>query len=242
MNRFFVDKSAIHGETSTVTGEDVRHISVVLRLQPGDALTLCDGAGTDYTARIERIQKDRVELALLGAQPSGTEPACEVTLYQGLPKAGKLESILQKCVELGVVRVVPVAMARSVVKLSQRDFEAKRDRYQRIMLEAAKQSRRGVIPQIGRLAELREINPMEYDAVIVAYEEEEERTLRAALCAMGNAKRLALVVGPEGGFDPGEIALLRGRGACCVTLGKRILRTETAGPALLAMTLYELER
>lgn len=241
MNRFFIQKSAMEGQIALLTGDDVKHICTVLRLTRGDEVILCDGEGTDYAARIEEIQKDRVTAAILCAMPSAAEPRCKITLYQGLPKAGKIETIVQKCVELGVAKIVPVAMERSVVKLSPKEFEKKLIRYQRVAEEAAKQSRRGIIPPIGGLTELDEIDCEQYDAVIVAYEEESQRSLKEMLLGQRQAKNLAIVIGPEGGFNPREIGRILERGAKTITLGKRILRTETAGMALLAMTLYELE-
>lgn len=207
----------------------------------GDEVTLCDGRKTEYTARIERMEKECITLQILASASSKTEPRCSVTLYQGLPKAGKLETIVQKCVELGVSRIIPFQAARSVVQLSARDFEKKRPRYARVAYEAAKQSRRGIIPEIGGLADLSTENFSEYDLVMLAYEEEHGMTLKQALRCAENISRLALIIGPEGGFACDEVASLAERGAVPVSLGPRILRTETAGMAALAMALYELE-
>lgn len=241
MHRFFIEPEAIADGTAVITGEDVQHIAKVLRLGVGDEVTLSDGRKTEYTARIERVEKERVTLRVLSCAQSETEPHCAVTLYQGLPKAGKLEIIIQKCVELGVSRVVPFEAARSVVKLSEREFEKKRPRYARVAYEAAKQSRRGIIPEVSGLTRLLTEDFSQYDLVLLAYEEERTMTLKAALRRMPEAERLALIIGPEGGFAPEEAALLRECGAVPVSLGPRILRTETAGMATLAMALYELE-
>ncbi len=241
MNRFFIDKKDISGNRALVSGDDAKHIASVLRLARGDGAALCDGEGSDYAAVIDRIEKDRVTFTLLSSESSVAEPEVRVTLFQGLPKAGKFESIIQKCVELGVHEVVPVAMRRSVVKLTKREFAAKLPRYQRVAYEAAKQAQRGIVPKTGQLAEFEEIDPSSFDAFIMPYEEERDATLKSALRALRKPGTVGVVIGPEGGFDPGEALTLREKGAVSVTLGRRILRTETAGPAVLAMLLYELE-
>ncbi|HPK15619.1 MAG: Ribosomal RNA small subunit methyltransferase E [Firmicutes bacterium ADurb.Bin248] len=241
MSRFFVEQKDILGGRAFVSGEDARHISAVLRLSRGDEATLCDGAGTDYRARVERIEKDRVAFAILASSPSEAEPETRVTLFQGLPKAGKLEAVIQKCVELGVYAISPVAAARSVVRLTAKEFAGKLPRYQKVACEAAKQSGRGIVPEVRGLARMDEIDPGAFDAFLLPYEGERRTTLRDALRALDRPRTIGFAIGPEGGFEPDEVARLREKGAACVTLGKRILRTETAGPAVLAMLLYELE-
>lgn len=143
MNRFFVEKENITDSSAVLYGEDVKHISSVLRLRTGDEVMLCDGMGTDYRAKIAAVSKAEVHVDILSSSAALTEPQCSLTLFQGLPKAGKLETIIQKCVELGISEVVPVAMERSVVRLSKKDFGKKLERYQRVAMEASKQSRRG---------------------------------------------------------------------------------------------------
>lgn len=241
MHRFFIEPHAVCGNEAVLTGEDVQHIAKVLRLRAGDEVTLCDGAKTEYTARIDSVEKERITLCVLETAASKTESAAEITLYQGLPKAGKLETIIQKCVELGIGKVIPFDAERSVVKLSEKDFAKKQSRYQRVAYEAAKQSRRGIIPEVGGLVKLAKEDFSGFDLILLAYEEERGTTLKKALRAKMDAKRIALIVGPEGGFAPEEADMLIQRGAVSVSLGPRILRTETAGMAMLAMTVYELE-
>ncbi|MBQ7112952.1 MAG: 16S rRNA (uracil(1498)-N(3))-methyltransferase [Clostridia bacterium] len=241
MHRFFIDPHAVCGNEAVLTGEDVQHIAKVLRLRAGDEVTLCDGAKTEYTARIDSVEKERITLRVLETAASKTESSAEITLYQGLPKAGKLETIIQKCVELGIGKVIPFDAERSVVKLSEKDFAKKQSRYQRVAYEAAKQSRRGIIPEVGGLVKLAKEDFSGFDLILLAYEEERGTTLKKALRAKMDAKRIALIVGPEGGFAPEEADMLIQRGAVSVSLGPRILRTETAGMAMLAMTVYELE-
>lgn len=241
MHRFFIAQNAVEGSKAVITGEDVQHIAKVLRLRSGDAVMLCDGMKTEYAAVVERVEKESVLLQITETKPSAAEPETEITLYQGLPKAGKLETIIQKCVELGVHKVIPFDAERSVVKLSEKDFAKKLPRYQRVAYEAAKQSRRGIIPEVGGLIKLPKEDISRYDLVLLAYEEERGMTLKQALSNRADAKRIALIVGPEGGFAPEETEMLTERGAVSVSLGPRILRTETAGMAMLAMALYELE-
>ncbi len=245
MSRFFVEPQNIHGEKAYLYGDDVKHIVKVLRLGAGDCVTLCDGLGYDYEARLFELEKDRLCFELLGKSVCENEPVCEITLYQGLPKSGKMELILQKCVELGVSRIVPFAAARSVVRLDAKESEQKRERYRRIAYEAAKQARRGIVPQIGAILPLNRLDVSAHDLFLIAYEEERERTLKTALReakARGNAlKSIGVLVGPEGGLTPEEVAFALSKGGESITLGRRILRTETAGMALAAMLVYELE-
>ena len=237
MNRFFTEDIA--GDTARITGEDVRHIARVLRLRPGDGVVLCDGRVREYTAVIERIGETEVVCRLGPGRPSPAEPAHRVTLFQALPKSGKMETLVQKCVELGVFAVAPVVTARCVA-LPTKEFEKKRLRYQRVALEAAKQSRRGIVPEVLGVQALSAVDFSGFDTALVAYENERERSLKEALRG-GAGGRIALVVGPEGGFEEGEAADLARRGVVAVSLGARILRTETAGMAMLAQVLYELE-
>lgn len=240
MHRFFIDPRQLQGETARVTGEDVAHMTRVLRLRAGDLVTLCDGAGMDYEAKLRSLGKEEILLDVVSAQPSRGEPRHRVTLYQGLPKAGKMELILQKSVELGLYSLVPVLSQRSVVKLTAKEFEKKRVRYQRVAYEAAKQARRGIVPQVRPLAAFSDAALARHDLLLIADEEEEAVSLKAILQSHRDALDIGLVVGPEGGLERGEVAALTAAGGRCVSLGPRILRTETAGMAALAMILYEL--
>lgn len=241
MNRFFIEKEQVDGDRAIVYGEDAKHISTVLRLKQGEQVVLCDGEGTDYQARIARVEKDRIALDLLSSCVCEAEPSTKVALFQGLPKAGKLESIIQKSVELGATEIVPFAAKRSVVRLTKKEFSGKLERYRRVAYEAAKQSGRGTVPDVEGLADVAEIDPTAFDLFLIPYEQERETTLKEALRSAGRPKTVGVAIGPEGGFDQEEAELLKQKGAVCVTLGRRILRTETAGPAVLAMLLYELE-
>jgi len=238
MRRFFCE--IITQGTATITGDDAHHISRVLRMKAGDALSLCDGAGNEYDAVITAISQDAVSCTVGERHASEAESPVRVTLFQCLPKTGKMELIVQKCTELGVYSVVPVFSARCVV-VPNKDYDKKRERYNRVALEAAKQSRRGMIPAVLPLIELKKIDVKAFDLFLVAYEDENTVSLKQALRAAKSPQSIALLIGPEGGLEEGEVAQLVKAGAKSVSLGPRILRTETAGMAMLAQTLYEVE-
>ena len=238
MHRFFTDE--ISDGTAWIHGEDVRHIRKVLRLVPGDSVTLCDGRGTDYGAVIRSISTDSVELGILSSIPSESESSTRITLYQCLPKSGKMEWIVQKGTELGVHSIVPVLSERCIVQPGER-FEQRRIRYQRVAEEAAKQSRRGVIPQVRELIRIQDLVPQEGSLFLVCDEEERALTLKQALRSGPVPADIGILIGPEGGLARSETKLLAARGGICVTLGRRILRTETAGLAVLAQILFEVE-
>jgi 16S rRNA (uracil1498-N3)-methyltransferase len=238
MRRFFCD--SITTDSATITGDDAHHITRVLRMKAGDALSLCDGAGNEYDALIVSVSPEAVVCTVSNPHASEAESPVQVTLFQCLPKTGKMELIVQKCTELGVFSVVPVQSARCVV-VPGKDYDKKRERYNRVALEAAKQSRRAMVPQVVPLTELKKINVKSFDLFLVAYEDENTVSLKQALRATGVLQSIALLIGPEGGLEEGEVRQLVQAGAKSVSLGKRILRTETAGIAMLAQTLYEVE-
>ncbi len=237
MHRFFIREKT--EQTAILCGDDVKHASRVLRLQTGDAVTLCDGKGMECEAAVAAIEKDRIVCNTGTWTPCKSEPRCRVTLFQGLPKTGKMETIIQKCVELGIDTVVPVLTERCVVQPKE-SFQSRIERWQRVAEEAAKQSRRGMIPQIGSLMKLRTLSLDGFDRVLVAYENEDRVSLKQALTGFTGTS-LAMLIGPEGGFSEEEMELLSQKGVISVSLGPRILRTETAGMAMLAQILYEVE-
>ena len=238
MRRFFVEQ--VHNGAAVIAGEDAKHIARVLRMREGDTLSLCDAQGREYDAVITRVSADEVVCALGEPRPTDTESPCRVTLFQCLPKTGKLETIVQKCTELGVSAVAPVYASRCVV-VPDRDFDKKRERYARVALEAAKQSRRAAVPEILPLVRIEAVDPAAFSLFLVAYEEETAVTLKSVLRGIDPPETLGLLIGPEGGLTEPEVLRLVSRGAKSVSLGKRILRTETAGPAMLAQALYEVE-
>lgn len=241
MNRFFVASKDIIADTAVITGEDVKHISRVLRMSPGDRVTLCDGEGEQYLAAIDDISKDKVTLNILSHDRCQGEPTRHITLYQGLPKGDKMELIVQKCVELGVSEIVPVAAERSVVRVKPGEFGGKQTRYQRVAYEAAKQCGRGRVPRVAELTDFKSANMEQHDLIIIAYEDEKGNTLKSMLKKNIKAEDIAIVIGPEGGLERSEVDMLVEKGGVPVTLGPRILRTETAGMAAIAMIMYEVE-
>lgn len=240
MHRFFTNDIVQDG-TARIAGDDVHHLARVLRLHKGDAVEVCDGNGIDYDGVLESVSEREALCRVTNARPSPAEPRCRVKLIQSLPKAGKMELIVQKCVELGAFAIQPVLSARCV-PVPGNDFEKKRARYQRVAGEAAKQARRGILPQVLPLISLDALDLAAFGAVFVAYEEERTVTLKQALRTHGPFTAAAAVVGPEGGFEPAEVARLQSCGAVVVSLGRTILRTETAGLAMLANLLYEAEQ
>ena len=237
MHRFFT--SDIQAHTAAVRGEDVKHISRVLRLRIGDCVQLCDGQGNECDASVSAIAPDAVTFETQPWRRAKSEPDVSVTLFQCLPKAGKMETIIQKCVELGACGFVPVQSERCVVVLKP-PYEGRIERWQRVSEEAAKQSRRGIVPVVALPEPLKSLDFSAFDTVLVAYENERTVSLKQALRS-GAHKTIAIVIGPEGGFSEEEIAILTTRGATSVSLGTRILRTETAGMAMLAQIMYEVE-
>ncbi|MBQ8300792.1 MAG: 16S rRNA (uracil(1498)-N(3))-methyltransferase [Clostridia bacterium] len=243
MPKFFVTQDKITDNQIIIDTEDVSHISRVLRLEIGDSITVCDGRGTDYEAEISEMEQKRIICSITEKNPSNSEPNIEVTLFQGLPKASKMEYIIQKTTELGISKIVPVKLSRCVVKIDNKKDEAKKlDRWQKISEAAAKQSGRGVVPEICPIMTLDEVikASKDFDLFFVPYECEEQKTLKEILLSKPDVKTVGFVIGPEGGFDLSETEKLHQSGIETVTLGKRILRTETAGEAVLAMTMYEI--
>lgn len=243
MPKFFVTQDKITENQIIIDTEDVAHISRVLRLGIGDHVTVCDSQGTDYEAEIAEMEQKQIVCSITEKRASESEPNIKVTLFQGLPKASKMEYIIQKTTELGISEIVPVKLSRCVVKIDNKKDERKKlDRWQKISEAAAKQSGRGIVPQISEIMTLDEVikSSKEFDLFFVPYECEEQKTLKEVLLSRSDIKTVGFIIGPEGGFDPAETEKLRENGIDTVTLGKRILRTETAGEAVLAMTMYEI--
>ena len=233
MPRFFT--AAPCGDTAVIGGADGAHIRRALRMRENEMLTVCDGQGFDYLCRIVGFDGDNVRLRVEERTANRTEPSCRVTLYMGLPKADKLEWVIQKAVELGVAAVVPVATSRSVVKLDPRDTQKKQERWQRIAAEAAGQSGRGIIPAVEapiRFADA--CRRFASERVLTFYEGGGEPLDRLV---PPDVSALSLFVGPEGGIAPEELDAMRAAGAAVATLGPRILRCETAPVAALAVVM-----
>ena len=240
MRRFYAERIKASGDTVVLTDDEARHIKNVLRMRPGEEVLLINGSGTEYMSIITNITSDTVELMITGRRRCTADPSVRVTLFQCIPKQGKMETVIQKCVELGVYSIVPTASARCVVKLDGRDD--KLVRWNKVSVEAAKQCGRATFPEISKPVELASIDLTPFDLALTAYEGEKDRTLKRALREKDYAESIAVIIGPEGGFEPSEVEALRDKGAEAVSLGRRILRTETAGMATLAQIMYELEQ
>ena len=245
MNRFFVDFDGREFDKSIdITGEDVNHIKNVLRLKVNDEIIISDGRGRDYRCQISVMDHEKVVADILDVCDNFAELETGITLFQGFPKADKMEWIIQKTVELGVTRIVPVMTKRTVVKLDAKKADAKRKRWNAVSESAAKQSKRSLIPEVAPLMTYKEAvkEVAGYDMVLLPYESADGiRKTRELLASVKPGTDIAVFIGPEGGFEDEEVELARENGAEIVTLGKRILRTETAGLCMLSALMLQLE-
>jgi 16S rRNA (uracil1498-N3)-methyltransferase len=227
---------AAPGDTCVLTGDDARHAAGSLRLRAGESVTLCDGQGTDYSCICTDIRAGEVQLKVVESLPSQGEPPCEIVLYQCLPKGDKMDEIVQKSVELGATRIVPVLSERCVSRPDGAALKKKTARWNQIAREAAMQSGRGRIPPVEDCIAFEEAlrRMSAFRCPILLYEAEHELSL-SNLDLRGGC---ALLVGPEGGISPAEAQSASSMDISAVTLGPRILRTETAGPAAIAIVTF----
>lgn len=244
MYRFYIEASQRQGGVIEITGEDVNHIKNVLRMKNGEKLILCDGAGTDYLCELTGTRERNLLASVLKEQPSETELPVRLVLFQGLPKKDKMELIIQKVVELGAAEVVPVVTKRTIVKTGDGKDEKKLARWRAIAESAAKQSGRGVIPKVAPVCTWKEalarMENLEYNLILYENARGMGAVAECLKCA-ADKKSIGIFVGPEGGFTEEETAAVLKRGAACISLGKRILRTETAGLAMLSMLMLSIE-
>lgn len=246
MQKFFVDENQIKDDKVEITGDDVNHIANVLRMQKGEQFLIGNNSTLEtFLTEILNIEKDRVIVNIIEKLELQTESNVEIDLYQGLPKADKMELIIQKTTEIGVSKIIPVEMARCIVKLDEKDAKKKIERWQKVAEGAAKQSKRDKIPKIEEKIKLKDIQSKidEYDIFLIAYEEEIENSLKRQLKMLNKKEKykIGVLVGPEGGIAKEEIEMLKGENVKLVTLGKRILRTETAPIVITSNIIYELE-
>ena len=246
MYRFFVKQEQIDMKEKKIhiTGSDVNHIKNVLRMRQGETILISAGDNLEYTCLVSEMEAEEVIADISYVQEVGMELPSKIYLFQGLPKSDKLELIIQKAVELGAARIIPVAMKRSVVKLDDKKAAAKLSRWNAISESAAKQSKRSVIPQVGPVMNYKDAlkQASGCDICFVPYENENGMAeTRKLVSAIRPQDSVAVFIGPEGGFENDEIAAAKELGMHTVTLGKRILRTETAGMAFLSMLAYALE-
>lgn len=245
MQHFFVEPGQIQGTIIQITGNDVNHIRNVLRMKIGEEISVRNGIdGKEYRAEIAAFEEDAVWCDLRFVKEEGIELPAQIFLFQGLPKADKMELIIQKAVELGVHEVIPVATKRAVVKLDEKREKSKIARWNGISESAAKQSGRAIVPQIHEVMTMKEAiayaSAMEAKAIPYELAEGMEAT-KSWISDCKTAKQIAVFIGPEGGFAPEEIAMAEEAGVVPISLGKRILRTETAGLTVLSILMYELE-
>ncbi len=245
MYNFFVEPSQIQGNEIVITGSDVNHIKNVLRMKVGEELSVSNGTDQrEYRCGIEEFREESILCRLRFIKEDGVELPSKVYLFQGLPKADKMELIIQKAVELGAYEIVPVAAKRSVVKLDERRSAGKLARWQGIAEAAAKQSKRRIIPQIHPVMSMKEAAAYAsgMDVRLIPYELAEgmEKT-KEQISSLRPGQTIAIFIGPEGGFEESEIRLAMEAGIRPVTMGKRILRTETAGFTMLSWIMYQLE-
>ncbi len=244
MRRFFTEPQNIFGDTAEIF-EDSRHIEKVLRMSCGDHIIVFDGSGMEYTAELISIEKNFCKAKILETNKSLSEPETKITLFQGLPKSGKMETIIQKAVELGVYEIVPVMMERCVTKIANQEAGIeKAKRWNKISVEAAKQCGRGLIPKV--------LAPVSFDAAVeelckvqmplMPYEvlgHEGRRGLKDLLESNPEATEFGILVGPEGGFADSEAEYAIQKGIKAIGLGRRILRTETVASALIPMIMFD---
>lgn len=246
MHHFFVGPEQVLGDGIRIVGPDVNHMKNVLRMKPGEQVLISDGTGKDYTCSIISIDSEAVEAGIRSVSNEGRELPSRIWLFQGLPKSDKMEFIIQKAVELGAAGIIPVSTRNTVVKLEPKKEEAKRKRWQAIAESAAKQSKRSLVPGVSGLMTLKEafdfVESRGFSVRLIPYEHEAgmEGT-KAELDAVGPGQDIAVFIGPEGGFDEREIELALSKGVRPVSLGRRILRTETAGLAVLSVLMMRLE-
>jgi len=245
MYHFYVEPEAVSADTVRISGGDVNHIKNVLRMHPGEQIVILDGSGMEYRCEIEAIAEE-VLARILEAKKTEAELSVRLLLFQGLPKKDKMELIIQKAVELGVSEIIPVLTKRTVVKLEDKKKEQKKlERWQAIAEAAAKQSGRGVIPKVCEAVKFSEAVKMaeELDESLIPYELAEGMDeARERISSLHGKNTIGIFIGPEGGFAEEEIAVAAKAGIHPITLGKRILRTETAGLCILSVIMFELEQ
>ena len=246
MLHLFADPSDVQDELLTITGPEVNHIRNVMRLKPGEEISVSIGGdGKEYRYGIESYTEDSVLCRLRFVKDKEVELPVKVLLFQGLPKADKMDLIVQKAVELGAAEIIPVSMERCVVKLDAGKAAKKTARWQTIAESAASQSRRSIIPRIlvpMSMKEAVEYAKEQTEVRVIPYElQEDDGSVKQYLESLKEGQSVSIFIGPEGGFAPGEVELAKEAGIRPISLGRRILRTETAGLAILSWLIYILE-
>lgn len=244
MYRFFVDREQIEEDKIVILGQDVNHIKNVLRMKEGEQILVSDGNDREYLCEICGLSNEEVCAKIIDVDGPTRELPIRVSLYQGLPKGDKMETIIQKMVELGAYQIVPVSTKRCIVKLDHKKAENKVARWNAIAESAAKQSKRGIVPKVAGVMTFQQAleQAADCDVVMIPYEEAENMDYtREVVDGIHPGDSVAIFIGPEGGFAAEEVEAARQIGARPITLGKRILRTETAGMALMSVLMYKME-
>ena len=245
MYQFFVEPSQIQGNRIIITGSDVNHIKNVLRMRIGEEIAVSNGIDDkEYRCGIEKFTDDEVVCTLRFIREEGVELPSKIYLFQGLPKADKMELIIQKAVELGAYEIIPVSAARSIVRLDDKKAKNKISRWQGISEAAAKQSKRSVIPEIKSIMSMKEAvdYASQFDVKLIPYELAQDMSkTKAIMDNISSGESVGIFIGPEGGFEEKEITYAIEKGVVPITLGKRILRTETASLTVLSWLMYHFE-
>ncbi|MEY8423305.1 16S rRNA (uracil(1498)-N(3))-methyltransferase [Lachnospiraceae bacterium 38-14] len=243
MYQFFVTEEQIGREFITITGGDVNHIKNVLRMRPGETIRVSNQKGQDYFCKISEVGEDFVQADILETEAATTELPGKIYLFQGIPKGDRMEYVIEKAVELGVYEIIPVRMRYCVVKLDEKKQQAKLKKWQALAMAAAKQSKRSLVPNIHPVMSYKEAIAYAFqsEACLIPYENENgmEGT-KAALKEIRGKESVSILIGPEGGFAPEEIEAVKSRGEV-ISLGKRILRTDTAAITAMSMVMMEME-
>lgn len=239
MPRFF--SNVILNDVIEIVGNDAKHISKVLRMNIGEHLTVCDLKGYDYECKIKAIDAAKVTLKIEKKRKSVTEPSVKISLYQGVPKGDKFDFIVQKAVELGVSEIIPVCMERCIVRIEEKNINKKIERYNRIALEAAKQSNRSQLPVVKPFVSYIEaLNKMQQSDFSILFYEKSNLSLKSVIPDI-KPKRISIIVGPEGGFSNSEIQIAQSLKVAIASMGKRILRCETAPMYALSVLMFLFE-
>lgn len=247
MGKFFVSSSQVEGDEIFIIGEDVNHIKNVLRLKSKNEIKICDlDNSINYNCEITQISNEKISCKILEKLKNNTEGNVELHIFQGLPKSDKMELVIQKGTELGVSQFIPVNFSRCIVKLSGKDEIKKIERWNKISEVAAKQCGRDIVPKVRNIESIKNISNQikDYDLVLLAYEMEENNFIKNEIEKIKNTKekyKIAVIIGPEGGIERSEVETLKSSGAKVISLGRRILRTETVALQVSSIIMYELE-
>jgi 16S rRNA (uracil1498-N3)-methyltransferase len=246
VNRFFVKQDNIFEDRNNIiinNPEDVRHLSKVLRLAQGDQIEISDMNNKEYIAEIINIDKNSAACRIIKSFISDKEPPIEIILFQSVPKSNKMDFIVQKSVEIGVKKIIPILTERCIVKIKDKKSENKKvDRWQKIAMESAKQCKRAILPQVESVLDFSDIEKRvkDFDLILIPYELERKRGIKSIIKSKSNYKKVGIIIGPEGGFSDEEVRNAINWGIEPISLGPRILRTETAGIVTASILMYEL--